>query len=94
MKEKKEKVKDEGEKVYKKRFQSCKMMLCEDQGTGELFVTYDAKCPTGYVEKIAGRVSTRGMHFRPATKKEQEDLDYMEKRYGKYKEEKEGEKEE
>lgn len=43
----------------------CKMRLCENKETGEIEVVYAEGCPKGYIEKIAGKVATRGLRFSP-----------------------------
>jgi len=43
----------------------CKMRVCENEKTGEIEVVYGKGCPKGMIEKIAGRVATRGLRFRP-----------------------------
>lgn len=40
----------------------CTMTVCENEVTGEVVVTYSG-CPPGYVERIAGKVATKGVQF-------------------------------
>lgn len=48
----------------------CKMTVCENEKTGEIEIVYGKNCPKGYIEKIAGRVATRGMRFTPEKEEE------------------------
>jgi hypothetical protein len=41
----------------------CDMKVYEDPHTGELVITYSKDCSKEYVERIAGRIATKGVRF-------------------------------
>jgi hypothetical protein len=54
--------KEESEEIAVKPH--CKMLVCENEETGEIEVTYGKGCPKGYIEKIAGKIAVKGIHFK------------------------------
>lgn len=51
---------------------NCKMTVCEDPKTGEIKLTYGKGCPTGFIERVAGKIATRGIAFESGTLDEEE----------------------
>lgn len=49
----------------------CKMMVCENEKTGEIEIVYSKGCPKGYIEKIAGKIAVKGMRFRSENENEE-----------------------
>jgi hypothetical protein len=41
----------------------CSARLCEHPITGELFIVRGKGCPPGYLERIAGKIATKGLKF-------------------------------
>lgn len=42
---------------------NCTMKVCEDPITGDIVMTYGKGCPKGYVERVAGKIATKGVRF-------------------------------
>ena len=42
---------------------ACRLVLCEDPKTGDIVARPEGKCPAGYVEKFAQKVTEMGLTF-------------------------------
>jgi hypothetical protein len=55
----------DADKPVPKNFQdmvaSCNMRVCYNPTTGKIELVYGKKCPAEYIEKIAGKIFTKGM---------------------------------
>jgi hypothetical protein len=43
---------------------SCKMRVCYNPETGNIELVYGKKCPAEYIEKIAGKIYSKGVNLR------------------------------
>jgi hypothetical protein len=50
----------------------CRMLVYENEETGEIEMVYGKGCKEGYIEKIAGKIAIKGIRFRPEKEEEKE----------------------
>lgn len=50
----------------------CKMRMCENLETGDMDFVFGKGCPKGTIERLAGKIATRTLHFR---REKEEDKD-------------------